>query len=129
MTGWIQKHDFSYDDLGILSKRGAIETLNDFDWDSESLKEETEIERGHEACNPGMGLIAEDGTILHIVPSKKGNLIHLHWKQETKILGLFRRSRSMNSSGIGISPRLTEEIIHSHFLSAHEITRELILEG
>ncbi len=129
MNAWIQKHDFSSGELGTVSKREAIEALNGFDWDSELQKEAKAIELGHEACSPGMGLIADDGTILHIVPSKEGHLIHHHWKQQTMILGLFRKSRSVNTSGIGISHQLTEEIFQSHFRSAHERTRELILEG
>ncbi len=124
MTGWIQKHDFSAKELGTLLESVALKALYGFDWDSERA---TTQER--ETCCPGMGLIADDGTILHIIPLPEGNLIHHHWKREKKYLGLFRNICAINSTGEGISPRTTEGIIHSHFLSAHECTPEMVLEA
>ncbi len=62
---WIQLHDFSNDEKAVVDIEQAKHALTTFDWDSELSKcRQPDIE----SCDPGLGLVKDDGSILHICP-------------------------------------------------------------
>lgn len=89
MLVWIQRHDFSYEELSINSSKEAIAAFQDYDWKKEysSFNETSE-----ECCPPGFGIVSEDRYILHLCPDDSGScLIHFHYPVREKVLFFFTR--------------------------------------
>ena len=89
MIIWIQRHDFSYEELNINSSEEAVNAFENFDWKTELLNLE---ESEEEVCPPGFGIVADDGHILHLCPKESGEcLTHFHYPKKERILFFFKR--------------------------------------
>jgi len=87
MNQWIQLHDFSSQDRNDVGLDEAKHAFRYFDWLSE-LRKRDELEENDEACDPGFGLVAEDGAILHICPQDSSSCyVHYHYSKVKKLLG------------------------------------------
>ena len=87
MTAWLQRYDFSSEDLEIPDASVAKEIIRRFDW-----ARECELERRHkgETCPAGLGLLINDSHILHICPRSDGSsLVHYHFPKRRRLFGLF----------------------------------------
>ncbi len=93
MTVWIQRHDLSSENLEDTSVESVISVLKDFDWVGERQKEKAARDSGKDHCPAGIGIIHDDGQILHVVPADDGtSMCHYHYPvKQRKILGIFRK--------------------------------------
>lgn len=91
-TAWIQKHDFSAEELGYLSKNEMVVAFDSFDWPAE-------LAHGvagdpNATCPPGFG-INRGANVLHLCPYDNENMFfHLHYKSQVKFLGIVPISRN-----------------------------------
>ncbi len=110
MRVWIQSADFSTKEYE-LDEPETQELFLGHDWAHEiELLREKEL-GGKEWCDPGIGLVREDGQILHICPEAENTTVHYH--RPEKILGLFRsRNRVLTRSSF---PRSHVPKLISHF--------------
>jgi hypothetical protein len=91
MNVWIQRHDFSSEERDDLSLKDAERILRDFDWLSEREKQSRSVDGG---CDPGLGLVRQDGRILHICPGPDDRCyLHYHYPETRKILGFIPVTR------------------------------------
>ncbi len=92
MDMWIQKVDYSSEETNNISKDTAKELLKSYDWEAEnSLKSEDND------CDPGFGLIAEDGNLLHICPQDNSECyVNFEYKVGKKLLGILPLKVSKN---------------------------------
>ncbi len=82
---WIQKSDFSSDEVKNSARRDIHDAFDKFDWNAE-LKEFDKIEEN--GCPPGFGVI-QNGKILHICPKDlKEVYFFYHYTKRSKFLGL-----------------------------------------
>jgi len=115
MIVWIQRHDFSYEELPISTYQQAVDAFEEFDWAEEILKEK-ELEE--ETCPPGFGIVSDDGHVLHLVPKETGEcLIHFHYPHTEKYLFIFTRNLkktiTKENASWGESVLLMEQMFHA----------------
>ena len=86
MKAWIQKHDFTSQEFEAPDSSYAKRVLGEFDWLAELNQQ---AEEGTETCDPGLGLVMEDGHILHLCPNgRKRHLIHFHFPRKNRFSAL-----------------------------------------
>ena len=89
MIIWIQRHDYSYEELGINTPEKAVGAFEEFDWSDEIQKGK---ESEEDSCSPGFGIVSDDRYVLHLCPRDSGDcLIHFHYPHKEKYLFLFAR--------------------------------------
>ena len=113
MNMWIQLHDFSTKEMGDVTLSQSTEALSTFDWQSELSKRD---ESDDETCDPGLGLVAGDETILHICPQGPDEYtVHYLHPVRKKILG-FIPFHSQKNHFISSCPTSTAtKLIEYHF--------------
>ncbi len=90
---WIQRHDYSSDDVGESNLAQTIKAFNDFDWEFElSLFQENTDDKD---CPPGIGinngkpLDKKGGLLLHICLIDKQNVFFsFHYQKLSSIFGI-----------------------------------------
>jgi hypothetical protein len=111
MKGWLQSSDFSSRDIGA-DLDAVLHALASHDWQAEHLAFEQLEAAGSDACPAGIGLVREDGRILHICPGQGAAMVHHH--RPTRVLGfLWRRqeTRTENAVPLGELPGLIRKFI------------------
>ena len=121
MNIWIQKHDFSSDARDNVEIDDALASYKGFDWDAEILKEEEANAKGIECCPPGMGLVADDKRILHLVPTNRGAQVYYHSERKKKFLGLFEVSSQGITSVIDFPDAEVKEAVRLHYEGENEL--------
>lgn len=117
---WIQTSDFESTDIGTVDARAATETFNGFDWTSEESRRAQMEREGRETCDSGMGLVSEDGRILHIGPTGHGKaFLHYHYPERRRILGIPLWKTQMTISNFDIEQSDIDEIIARFFRNDH----------
>ena len=93
-TMWIQRADFSSsEEKEEVSSAQAARAFTQHDWVGEAELERKLASKGQDLCPPGIGFVAEDGGILHVCPHERGTMIHLHYSDVRKWLGIIPISR------------------------------------
>ena len=110
---WIQSHDFSSEEMDGATAEQAKTALATFDWLSEIEKQN---QSGDENCDPGLGLISNDGSILHICPRDKESCsIHYHYPTSKKVLGFIPVTSQESHYIEKYSMAKATELIDHHF--------------
>lgn len=121
MTAWVQRHDYSSEEETILSVEEAVEILRRFDWETEITCEEEALARSHDCCPAGLGLVSEEGQILHIIPRRDSMaMIHYHY-------GSGGWSRESVVTVEGFSLALVRPLMERHFAGAGSTIEVLAL--
>ncbi len=128
MNVWIQLHDFSSEDLKDPSSENALKLYNEFDWDSEILKEENANAEGIECCDPGMGFVSDDHSILHLVPTSTGAMVHYHFRKAGRFLGLFPTVRDEAISVTDYPSEEIQDLVLEHYRGNQRSVKELLSE-
>ena len=69
---WLQRADFSADEREVEHADLAYGWFRDIDWPGELEFMQKLEESGVESCPPGLGVIRDDGAILHLCPNGAG---------------------------------------------------------
>ena len=101
MNYWIQNSDFSNPTgLGeselVESAGQLLGILAEYDWAKENAYEEKCLAKNNDDCCPaGIGIVSDEGHILHICPkmTKGTAVVHLHHEVSTKILGFIKSTK------------------------------------
>ncbi len=118
MNMWIQLHDLSSQDRDSVSEDEAKQTLLTFDWQSE-LRKRDEVQG--ESCDPGLGLVAQDGAILHICPQDSTSCyVYYHYSKPKKLLGFIPIQSNQTHYIESCSLTTAAELIGHHFLGNTE---------
>ena len=113
MNMWIQLHDLSSKEMNGVNEDQAKDALSKFDWLSELVKRDKSED---EVCDPGLGLIANDGSILHICPQGSEECyIHYHYPIQKKFLGLIPFSDQGTHSIMKSTISTAKILIGHHF--------------
>ena len=91
MKAWLQSTDLSSVDLD-LHVDGAIRTLHGHDWAAEAGRRAALERAGDECCEAGLGLVRDDGHILHLCPVGATATVY-HHSRVRMLGGLWRRNR------------------------------------
>jgi hypothetical protein len=117
MKMWIQLHDYSSKEMDGAVAEQATEALATFDWMSE-LKQRDQFKGA--ACDPGLGLVSDNGSILHICPiDEQRCCIHYHYDVRSKLLGFIPSSTPESHHIESCSYERAAELIGHHF-NGHE---------
>jgi len=84
----------------------AVRAYQEHDWNAESAFEhQLLVGGGEELCPPGIGFVQEPGHILHVCPGVEDALVHYHFKEVRRLLGLlpFTRPRVFSAPVIPLS--------------------------
>lgn len=91
MNVWIQKHDFVSEEFELEKSEAVIKLLGEFDWDQELKLQKEKEDKGEDNCPPGLGIVADNGHILHLCPDKnKKYLAFFHYPEEVRFLRIFK---------------------------------------
>jgi hypothetical protein len=113
MKIWIQLHDYSSKEVKGVAAAQAQEALASFDWKSE-LKLRDKYKGT--ACDPGLGLVSENGSILHICPiDEERCYIHYHYDVRKKLLGFIPSSSPESHYIESCSVEKAAMLIEHHF--------------
>ena len=113
MMMWIQLHDLSNKEMEGATKEQAEQALSTFDWKGELSKEK---ESEDETCPPGLGLVSDEGEILHICPiNSESCFIHYHYFTSKKLLGFIPITGQENHFIETCSITKATELIRYHF--------------
>lgn len=118
---WIQRADFSAQDLRAVDVSRAVRAFEEVDWERELAARRSREAAGEEPCDPGMGFVPGDGRILHICPLEAGRAYaHYHYMEKSKVLGLFTISTPKNRMVPGFERAAVPEYITRFFDDDHE---------
>ena len=101
MDYWIQNSDFSNptgigESEPVESVRQLMNILTEYDWAKENAYEEKCLANNDSCCPAGIGIVAEDGHLLHICPKVKKGTVDVHFQHSVsiKILGFIKWNKS-----------------------------------
>ena len=101
MEYWIQNSDFSSpeglsENEPVQSAKQIIEIILAYDWARENAFEEERMAGDGDSCPAGIGIMADDGHILHMCPkATQGTAtIYFHHKVPAKFLGFISISKT-----------------------------------
>jgi hypothetical protein len=102
---WIQRADFSSSEHGPVPIDEAVRAYQEHDWSAETRFEHQLQAAGTEHCSPGIGFVAAPGHSLHVCPSADDALVHYHFDESRKFLGLlpFTRARLLSAFSVPLS--------------------------
>lgn len=87
LTGWFQHADFLSEDLESTDINSVIESFNHFDWKKEIAFCEEKQCNGELYAPPGIGLVLNGETILHICAENEVTFfVNFHYREKVKIL-------------------------------------------
>ena len=111
---WIQKHDYSAEDLTAPNEAELYKAFINYSWDRELHEfDESDEERN---CPPGMGIKHND-QLLHLIPLERSALsVNYHYNEEKKLLGLITTKREQTHH-VAKFPKSGVKDLISHFLS------------
>lgn len=99
---WIQRADHSSVDHDPVGDEAAVQAYQRHDWESELAFERELDASGAENCPPGIGFVAEPGHLLHVCPNVDTALVHYHFEESRKLLGIFPGKRSRVISALSL---------------------------
>jgi hypothetical protein len=74
----------------VASGAGEIQAaFRSYPWTREIKSEATRQAAGEESCPPGLGISPEEGHLLHLCPTAAHLVVHYHYNERRRILGLF----------------------------------------
>ncbi|MCB1087836.1 MAG: hypothetical protein KDM63_12375 [Verrucomicrobiae bacterium] len=91
MKLWIQRHDFSSEEIDGITVESVLERLRNTDWQAESRLAAEKAAEGVEVCPAGLGLVHPSGSILHLCPDGSGGMM-LHYQYPITPDGQLRHS-------------------------------------
>lgn len=113
MLVWIQRHDYTYEELQVDTAAEAVEAFESFDWAEEIVQVK---ESDDESCPPGFGMVTAEGCILHIVPGEEGDcLVHFHYPEKKRFLLLFSGTVRSTLTRIDVSWEESVQLIENMF--------------
>ena len=114
MRVWLHKHDLTAEEFDAPDSSAAKCMLHGFDWASECERQAKSVA---ETCDPGFGLVAGDGHILHICPGANAACrVHFHFPGKRKLLGLFPRTVQQSRMWETVSLQEADRMIDRMFL-------------
>ncbi len=129
MKVWIQRSDFSSEDSVVASADEAVARLLAFDWKAEVQREEQALADGEDCCPAGMGLVAEYGDILHIIPQAEGSaMIHYHYSSPRSVLGILKWQQAHNLTVHGFPTSGLLALMRLHFEGGRQSEMAAMLE-
>ena len=93
MLYWIQRADFTSEEYEASGAPEIQRAFRSRAWSGELEFESRRNDSGEESCSPGLGIVAGDGRLLHLCPAATDMLVHYHYTERRKILGLLSTSR------------------------------------
>ena len=108
---WIQRADFSTTEHGSVREQEAVDAFRRHDWGAETALARRLEASGTESCAPGIGFVAEPDHFLHVCPDGNTAVVHYHFEEQRRVLGLFpsRRSRLLTVESVPLAT--AEELI------------------
>ena len=96
MVTWLQRHDFTTEDLSE-DKEKCLVVLEGFNWEDELQKYEQALDEKRDRCPPGMGFVDGD-RVLHIMPVRDGKS-HVHYTCDhtARLFALFGATRKLQA--------------------------------
>ena len=93
-TAWLQRYDYSSEELGDLSRTEMVAAFNSLDWPSELSQGNEDDPNAN--CPPGFG-INQGANTLHLCPYDARNMFfHLHYEVDARFLGIIPIKRNKN---------------------------------
>ena len=113
MDLWIQSPDFSTREQSDVSLEQAERALAGEDWAGMLRKAAVE---GSDECPPGLGLVAEDGSLLHICPDAPGTAtVYYMYKEKKKVLGFLPCTAQREHCVESAAPVTVRDLMRAHF--------------
>jgi hypothetical protein len=125
MQYWIQRADFSTEEKeasGVTELQRAFRSRS---WSGELELEKSRHAAGEESCPPAFGIVPGDGRILRLCPSPTELLVHYHYPETKRVLGLFKTRTEQTVTSEVPLPR-ADELIRLFVARDHEgLIREM----
>ena len=107
-TAWLQRHDFSSEELGNMSKTEMLAAFDSVDWRAE--RSQGNEDDPNKNCPPGFGIVL-GGNILHLCPYDDNNMFfHIHYETDARFFGIVpikrKRSHYVESCPISHAPKV-----------------------
>ena len=103
-----------------MNARGAREAFESHDWSHELDLMRELAGKNDEYCPPGIGFVVAPGHLLHICPATDTALIHYHFVESDRLLGLFPRRRSLVHSKVEFPLSDVSDLIGLLFIGDHQ---------
>ena len=126
MHYWIQRADFTSSERDVSGAEELLAIFRSHPWPAERDFQARRVLAGEESCPPGLGIVPDDGRLLHLCPLSNGLVAcHYHFVEHNKVAGLFRTSRSRELTNEVPAPA-AEELVRRFLIDDHDgLVREL----
>ncbi|MEM9080985.1 MAG: hypothetical protein AAGC74_09875, partial [Verrucomicrobiota bacterium] len=93
-TAWIQKPDFSSEEISEATPEELMVIFRKIDWAKHILERKKREQTGQEVCDSGFGIVFQEGEILHLIePEAAPYRGFYHHQEKGKLLGVFPTSK------------------------------------
>lgn len=87
---WIQRSDFTSDELPEVTPDEAMNIMEMTDWAAILKQKEERIKNGEDYCDPGFGIVFDDGEIIHLIePANEPYRGFYHYRTQRRRFGIF----------------------------------------
>lgn len=120
-THWIQNADHSLEELGEAHQLVIIELLREPTWlgGLEKLNGHLVIARKEGSCTPGLGVVADNGDIIHFCPDGDGEwVVHYHYDEKPKVLGGYPAGKKHSETVMEVTTERAEQMVMEFFAGA-----------
>lgn len=118
MLLWIQLHDFTSEEMPTVDAKAAKRAFREFDWASELRRHKEALEKEEDCCDPGLGLVSDNGSILHLCPINEKFLCFYYHYMTIKKEFVFVSTESEETHFVESFPIAEiEDVIGFHFAS------------
>ncbi len=78
------------ENFGPIGCGEALVLFRQIDWEAELVQEAAKLQTREDCCPAGMGFRIDEGTFLHLMPTRSGTQILLEWVVPSRFLLLFK---------------------------------------
>lgn len=115
---WIQNADYSFEELGEAHQLVVIELLRSPSWigDFEYVEGHHLVERKQNSCLPGLGIVGENGDVLHFCPDGDDEwMVNYQYDEKQMILGVFPSTKRCSETVMEVITERAEEMVCEFF--------------
>ena len=126
---WYQAHDFAMENFGPIGCAEALVIFRQIDWEAELVQEAAKLQTREDCCPAGMGFRVDEGTFLHLMPTKKGTQILLEWEVPSNFLGLFKIKKNRQSFVEGFPDEKVPGLLEDFYAGRMDTVRRSLGPG
>lgn len=117
------------ENFGPIGCAEALVIYRQIDWEAELVQETAKLQTREDCCPAGMGFRIDEGTFLHLMPTRSGTQILLEWVVPSRFLLLFEIKKNLSVFVEGFPDEKVPGLLENFYAGRIEAVRQSLGPG